>query len=95
MPSDIWALGITLYCITNNGMYPFEGDNYDQLVNVTSQYNGELYPVNNNMPRLNDMIKDCLKAFHVRPSATELLIKHFTHISQPPNPPVVPINANQ
>lgn len=95
MPSDIWALGITLYCITNNGIYPFEGDNYEQLAQVASQYNGELCPLNDNMPRINDVIKDCLKGFHIRPTATELLVKHFSYISQPPSSISVPINASQ
>jgi len=76
IPGDIWALGLCLYCLTNNGEFPFDANNMSELVEVLSTPL-TLHLINEKMPTINKIITDCLLPFAQRPSAKELLEKYY------------------
>lgn len=76
IPGDIWALGVCLYVLTNNGEFPFDADNMAQLIQILSS-ELKIYLINQKMPTINKIICDCMLPFGKRPSAKELLEKYF------------------
>lgn len=76
--SDIWAIGITIYCLSEMD-FPFKRGNAHLVIKqITS---GELY-INNNMPnKLRKLIKKCTSLIPMnRPTIDELINdEYFSH----------------
>lgn len=79
IPGDIWALGLCLYVLTNNGEFPFDADNMEKLIQVVCN-NLNVTFTNIKMPTINMIIADCLLPFEKRPSAKELLERYYSPV---------------